>query len=66
MTAFLTNISDSKVRLATLEISLLLLKQLVYKDGKSFLEDKHLADLEEAREASTLMLRNFYKVSTLP
>ncbi|KAG1653380.1 Protein CLEC16A [Nymphon striatum] len=52
---------NSKVRLATLELSLLLLKQLVYKNGISFLEDKHLADIEDAREASTLMLRNFYK-----
>lgn len=53
----------SKVRLATLELSIKLLKQLVYKSGKSYLKDQHLACVENAREGSTQLLRNFYKVS---
>ncbi|KAK6187791.1 hypothetical protein SNE40_005737 [Patella caerulea] len=53
--------SSSKVRLATLEVSIKLLKQLVYKDGKSYLQDRHLASLENAKECSTQRLRNFYK-----
>lgn len=52
----------SKVRLATLEMSVLLLKQLVYRDVQCFLQDRHLAAIEGAREESTLLLRNFYKV----
>lgn len=55
-------ISASKVRLATLEMSTLLLKQLVYKDAHCFLQDRHLAAVEGSREESTLLLRNFYKV----
>ncbi|XP_067143421.1 protein CLEC16A isoform X2 [Centruroides vittatus] len=51
----------SRIRLATLQMSLLLLKQLVIKDGQSFLQDRHLAAIEQAREESTLLLRNFYK-----
>ncbi|KAL4240827.1 Protein CL16A [Mactra antiquata] len=51
----------SKVRLATLELSIRLLKQLVYMPGKSYLQDRHLAGIENARECSTQLLRNFYK-----
>ncbi|CAN8030413.1 unnamed protein product [Ixodes persulcatus] len=52
----------NKVRLATLEMSILLLKQLVTLDGgESCLQDVHLAGLEQAREESSLLLRNFYK-----
>lgn len=51
----------SKVRLATLEMSIMLLKQLVIKNGISFLQDHHLATIEGAREESMLLLRNFYK-----
>lgn len=51
----------SKVRLATLEMSLLLLRQLATIDGESCLQDHHLAGLEQAKEESTLLLRNFYK-----
>ncbi|KAK3607429.1 hypothetical protein CHS0354_035123 [Potamilus streckersoni] len=51
----------SKVRLATLELCIRLLKQLVYQPGKSYLQDRHLACLENARECSTQILRNFYK-----
>ena len=53
----------SKVRLATLELGIKLLKQLVYKPGQSTLQDRHLASVENARECSTQLLRNFYKVS---
>ncbi len=52
----------SRVRLATLEMSILLLKQLVYHSMQCFLQDRHLAACEGAREESTLLLRNFYKV----
>ncbi|XP_037287022.2 C-type lectin domain containing ema isoform X1 [Rhipicephalus microplus] len=51
----------TKVRLATLEMSLLLLRQLATIDGESCLQDHHLAGLEQAKEESTLLLRNFYK-----
>lgn len=56
--------SGSKVRLVTLELSILLLKSLVYsaKDGHSFLQDDHLAAIEGSREEATLLMRNFYKV----
>ena len=43
-------------------MSILLLKQLVYRRGNSYLQDRHLAAIEGAREESTLLLRNFYKV----
>lgn len=43
-------------------MSVLLLKQLVYRDVHCFLQDRHLAAIEGAREESTLLLRNFYKV----
>ncbi|XP_064478520.1 protein CLEC16A-like isoform X2 [Ornithodoros turicata] len=51
----------SKVRLATLEMAIMLLKQLVLKGTTSFLQDGHLAALEQACEESTVLLRNFYK-----
>ncbi|XP_064631052.1 protein CLEC16A-like isoform X3 [Lineus longissimus] len=51
----------SRVRLATLEMSILLLKQLVYRKGKNFLQDRHLACIEGAKEESVLLLRVFYK-----
>ena len=52
------------MRLATLELAILLLKSLVYNsvDGHSFLQDDHLAAVEGAREEATLQMRNFYKV----
>ncbi|XP_071105280.1 protein CLEC16A-like [Haliotis cracherodii] len=53
--------ASSKVRLATLQLSIKFLRQLVIQEGKSFLQDRHLACIENARECSTQMLRNFYK-----
>lgn len=53
--------SDSRIRLVTLEISILLLKKLIIKDGKSILSDHHLAAMEQAKEESILILRNFFK-----
>ncbi|XP_059165361.1 protein CLEC16A-like isoform X2 [Physella acuta] len=53
--------TGSKVRLATLEISIKLLLQLVNKEDKSYLQDRHLACIENARECCTQSLRNFYK-----
>lgn len=55
----------SKVRLATLEMSLLLLRQLATIDGESCLQDHHLAGLEQAKEESTLLLRNYYKTEEI-
>lgn len=52
---------SAKLRLATLELSIKLLKQLVYINGRSFLQDRHLACVENARECSNQLLRNFYK-----
>ena len=56
--------TGGKVRLATFELAILLLKSLVYSsaDGRSFLQDDHLAAIEGAREEATLQMRNYYKV----
>ncbi|RUS88412.1 hypothetical protein EGW08_003808 [Elysia chlorotica] len=53
--------SGSKVRIATLEMSIKVLRQMVMKDGQSYLQDRHLACVENARECCTQLLRNFYK-----
>ncbi|CAH2306896.1 Hypothetical predicted protein [Pelobates cultripes] len=52
---------DGKVRLATLELACLLLKQLVLFDSGCIIKDIHLACLEGAREESVHLLRHFYK-----
>lgn len=52
---------SSKIRIATLQMTILLLKQLAVKGTESSLLDRHLAAIEQSREESTLMLRNFYK-----
>ncbi|KAG8195139.1 hypothetical protein JTE90_023316 [Oedothorax gibbosus] len=52
---------SSKIRIATLQMTILLLKQLVVKGTESSLLDSHLAAIEQSREESTLLLRNFYK-----
>ncbi|CAG2068988.1 unnamed protein product, partial [Timema podura] len=54
--------SNSRIRLVTLELSIRLLTQLVMKNSQSFLHDCHLAAIEGAKEESTALLRNFYKV----
>ncbi|XP_059835184.1 protein CLEC16A isoform X3 [Hypanus sabinus] len=53
--------SDAKIRLATLELACLLLKQLVLSDGTCIIKDVHLACHEGAREESVHLLRRFYK-----
>lgn len=53
--------SDSRIRLVTLEMSIMLLKKLSMRDGKSILPDQQLASIEQAREESALILRNFFK-----
>ncbi|XP_010180374.1 PREDICTED: protein CLEC16A-like, partial [Mesitornis unicolor] len=50
-----------KIRLATLELGCLLLKQLVFSKNGSIIKDVHLACLEGAREESVHLLRRFYK-----
>ncbi|TRY86876.1 hypothetical protein DNTS_009009 [Danionella cerebrum] len=52
---------DGKVRLATLELSCLLLKQSVLSGPQCIIKDVHLACLEGAREESLHLLRQFYK-----
>ncbi|KAM9457968.1 protein CLEC16A isoform 2-T2 [Clarias gariepinus] len=52
---------DGRVRLATLELSCLLLKQSVLSGPRCIVKDVHLACLEGAREESLHLLRRFYK-----
>eukprot|EP00057_Strongylocentrotus_purpuratus_P017817 XP_011672291.1 PREDICTED: protein CLEC16A-like [Strongylocentrotus purpuratus] len=54
---------NSCIRPVTLEMGCLLLKQLVFSNiqAKCFLEDRHLACVEGAKEESVLLLRTFYK-----
>ncbi|XP_075880013.1 protein CLEC16A isoform X5 [Nelusetta ayraudi] len=52
---------ESKVRLATLELSCLLLKQSVLSGSHCIIKDVHLACLEGAREEGLHLLRRFYK-----
>nr|XP_056722250.1 protein CLEC16A [Euleptes europaea] len=52
---------DGRIRLATLELGCLLLKQLVVSKHGSIIKDVHLACLEGAREESVHLLRRFYK-----
>ncbi|XP_068278912.1 protein CLEC16A isoform X3 [Nyctibius grandis] len=52
---------DGKIRLATLELGCLLLKQLVFSKNGSIIKGVHLACLEGAREESVHLLRRFYK-----
>ncbi|XP_078348626.1 protein CLEC16A-like isoform X2 [Oculina patagonica] len=57
--------NGSQVRVVTLEMLILLLKELiVYTEDNtrcSYLDDRHLALIENVREASTLQLRHYYK-----
>ncbi|XP_049624506.1 protein CLEC16A [Suncus etruscus] len=52
---------DGKIRLATLELSCLLLKQQVAPGTGCIIKDVHLACLEGAREESVHLARHFYK-----
>ncbi|RXM32444.1 Protein CLEC16A [Acipenser ruthenus] len=52
---------DGKIRLATLELSCLLLEQLVQSSSDGIIKDVHLACLEGAKEESIHLLRRFYK-----
>ncbi|XP_053528102.1 protein CLEC16A isoform X3 [Artibeus jamaicensis] len=52
---------DGKIRLATLELSCLLLKQQVVTSMGCIIKDVHLACLEGAREESVHLARHFYK-----
>lgn len=51
------------MRLVTLELTITLLKRLVMQGDQSLLLDCHLAAAVGAKEESTSLLRNFYKVS---
>ncbi|XP_057223263.1 protein CLEC16A isoform X5 [Malurus melanocephalus] len=52
---------DGKIRLATLELGCLLLKQLVFSKNGRIIKSVHLDCLEGAREESVHLLRSFYK-----
>lgn len=52
---------DGKIRLATLELGCLLLKQLVFSKNGRIIKNVHLDCLEGAREESVHLLRRFYK-----
>lgn len=52
---------DGRIRLATLELSCLLLKQQVLTNSGCVIKDVHLACLEGAREESVHLVRHFYK-----
>ncbi|XP_023363332.1 protein CLEC16A isoform X4 [Otolemur garnettii] len=54
-------LEDGKIRLATLELSCLLLKQQVLTSSGCIIKDVHLACLEGAREESVHLVRHFYK-----
>ncbi|XP_060748154.1 protein CLEC16A isoform X2 [Tachysurus vachellii] len=56
---------DGRVRLATLELSCLLLKQSVLSGSQCIIKDVHLACLEGAREESLHLLRRFYKAKEI-
>ncbi|XP_020607380.1 protein CLEC16A-like [Orbicella faveolata] len=57
--------NGSQVRVVTLEMLIILLKELImYTEDNtrhSYLNDRHLALIENVREASTLQLRHYYK-----
>lgn len=53
---------DFKVRLATLELAIRLIKSLVIINNKSLMNDFHLACIEQAREQSSFVLRKQFKV----
>lgn len=48
----------------TLELTAMLLRRLVMVDDKSILLDEHYAAVIGAKEESTSLLRNYYKVRT--
>lgn len=53
---------NSSIRPVTLDIVCRLVKVLVFSsDGTCYLEDRHLACIEGAKEESVLLLRNYYK-----
>jgi len=55
-----------KVRLATLELAIMVLNMLVVMDdGTSFLHDNHLATLISTREESMALLRNVFKTEEM-
>lgn len=45
-----------------MELAIKLLTQLIMSEGHSMLKDSHLAAIEAAKEQSTSLLKNFYKV----
>ena len=55
-----------KVRLATLELAIMVLNMLVVMDdGTSCLHDNHLATLMATREESMALLRNVFKTEEM-
>ena len=52
---------SARIRLVTLEMSIMLLKKLVLRNGKSLLSDHKLASIEQSKEEAAHILRNYYK-----
>lgn len=52
---------EFKVRLATLELAIKLIKSLVIVNKRSYISDFHLACIEQAREQSSFILRQKFK-----
>ncbi|XP_015791120.1 protein CLEC16A homolog [Tetranychus urticae] len=52
---------NSRIRLITLEMCIILLKRLVVIEGESILPDQQLASIEQSKEEAALVLRNFFK-----
>lgn len=59
-------ITAGKVRLCTLELSILVLNMLVVMDdGRSCLHDNHLAALLDTKEESLVLLRTVFKTEEM-
>lgn len=53
------------VRSVTLEMAIALLKKLTIHEEKTFIYDKHIAVILNAKEKILPLLRQFFKVNTL-
>jgi len=61
----INSLLDFKVRLVTLELTIKLLTQLAVSKGQCLLCESYLVIIEAAKEQSTSLLKNFYKVCDL-
>jgi hypothetical protein len=56
---------EFKVRIATLDLAIKLIKSISMMNGKSYISDFHLACIEQVREQSAYVLRQKFKVGKL-